>query len=138
MKKKPLKWRLMTKYFYLCIFSVGLDIFLYCLLKYILLRGFLQYGLYCVFDASSIDASFTGPIKCFSRNVQNGSCVWQCNSSKEPLQILDCSNRYYAHSAIEVVLNDGEKVIVDWNIGQFQNLDEGKFVFVIQCYIACR
>lgn len=26
----------------------------------------------------------------------------------------------------------GEKVIVDWNIGQFQNLDEGKFVFVIQ------
>ena len=83
--------------------------------------------------ASSIDASFTGPIKCFSRNVQNGSCIWQYNASKEPLQILDCSNRYYAHSAIEVVLNDGEKVIVDWNIGQFQNLDEGKFVFVIQC-----
>lgn len=83
--------------------------------------------------ATSVDVSFTGPMKCFSHNVQNGSCVWQCDANKKPLQILEYSSHYYTHSAIEVVLNDGEKVIVDWNIGQFQNLDEGQFVFVIQC-----
>jgi len=48
------------------------------------------------------------------------------------MYLLWHKNKYYTHTAITVMSNDSEKVIVDWNIGQFQNLNNGKFVFVVR------
>ena len=68
-------------------------------------------------------------LQCYS---QNGSCVWHRNTTIQPSQLLTHAKQYYSHSAIAVVLNNDEKVIVDWNIGQFKNLKERQFIFVVQ------
>ena len=79
--------------------------------------------------AIPFDVSFTGPIQCYS---QNGSCVWHHDTTIQPSQLLTHAKQYYSHSAIAVLLNNDEKVIVDWNIGQFKNLKKGQFVFLVQ------
>lgn len=82
---------------------------------------------------TTFDFAFTGAMRCYRRDANNGSCIWRSDTSLDPSQFLKFANKYCTHSAITVVLNEGEKVIVDWNIGQFKNLDKGQFVFVIKC-----
>ena len=83
---------------------------------------------------TTVDFAFTGAMRCYRHDdAHNGSCIWRSDTSLDPSQFLKIANKYCTHSAITVVLNEGEKVIVDWNIGQFKNLDKGKFIFVIQC-----
>lgn len=76
----------------------------------------------------SVDVSFTEDMKCFCKEDEF-SCIWRLNSE---LQISQNEKRkQYFHTVISVLLVSGERILVDWNIGQFQNLKDGNFVFVV-------
>tara|TARA_B100001059_G_C17787447_1_gene558006 strand:+ start:568 stop:1296 length:729 start_codon:yes stop_codon:yes gene_type:complete len=82
--------------------------------------------------STNVGVSFEGALKCFVHDVKNGSCIWRHDNNTHvlPSQLMSGS-KCCAHSAVRVVSSEGEQVVVDWNIGQFTNLDEGNFVFVI-------
>ena len=71
-----------------------------------------------------MDTTFTTPVKTFS-HIDN-SCVWIQNTNNPP---LSHTHQYYPHSAVTVVLDNGNTAIVDWSIGHFQNLEN--FLFVL-------
>lgn len=67
-------------------------------------------------------------MKCY-RN--DGGCVWRQDTELDSSRVVKDGSKYCKHSAITVMLNEGETIIVDWNIGQFRNLSVGNFIFVI-------
>lgn len=69
-------------------------------------------------------------MKCYRLDTHT-SCVWQQDTRLDSSEVIKNGSKYCKHSAITVVLNEGETVIVDWNIGQFRNLIDGNFIFVI-------
>lgn len=67
-------------------------------------------------------------MKCYQND---GGCVWRQNTELDSSRVIKDGSKYCKHSAITVMVNEGETIIVDWNIGQFRNLSDGNFIFVI-------
>lgn len=74
---------------------------------------------------------FTQTVKEMKCYRNEGGCVWRQDTELDMYQVVKDGSKYCKHSAIKVLLNEGETIIVDWNIGQFQNLSDGNFVFVV-------
>jgi hypothetical protein len=67
-------------------------------------------------------------MKYYRLNFARNACVWKHDATFDG-SCIDKAIEWYRHSVIEVVIADGSSVVVDWNVGQFENLEDGQFMF---------
>jgi hypothetical protein len=70
-----------------------------------------------------------GDMQWWQLDSEVDSCVWTRLASVAIPEVT-CA---YPHTVVMATLQDGERVVVDWNVGQFEGLLDDGFVFVCPC-----